>query len=103
VDYLIGGWQWNNILTLQTGSPMNVNDGGLLYTQYNGGCSTGVSEFVWLSCPAGAFAHLSTPTGNLPRGYFHGPGVKTWDSSVFKTISLTERYKMELRLEGINV
>ncbi len=103
VDYVIGGWQWNNILTLQTGAPMDVNDGGLLYTQYNGGCSTGVSEFVWLSCPANAFAHLSTPTGNLPRGYFHGPGVKDWDSSIFKTFAITERYKMELRLEGINV
>ncbi|MGD0507989.1 MAG: TonB-dependent receptor [Terriglobales bacterium] len=105
VDYVIGGWQWNNILTLQTGAPMNVNDGGLLYTTYNGGCRTGVSEFVWLSCPSGAFAHITTglPTGNLPRGYFHGPGVKGWDSSIFKTFSLTERYKMELRLEGINV
>lgn len=105
VDYLIGGWQWNNILTLQTGAPMNVNDGGLLFTQYNGGCSTGVSEFVWLSCPAGAFSHITTgqPTGNLSRGYFHGPGTKDWDSSIFKTFSLTERFKMELRLEGINV
>lgn len=103
VDYVIGGWQWNNIITLQTGSPMNVNDGGLLYTQYNGGCSTGASKYVWLSCPAGSFAHLSTPTGNLPRGYFHGPGTRTWDTSIFKTFSFTERYKMELRLEGINV
>ena len=103
VDYVIGGWQWNNILTLQTGAPMDVNDGGLLYTQYNGGCSTGASEFVWLSCRDGAFTHLSTPTGNLARGYFHGPNVRTWDSSVFKTFPFTERYKMELRLEGINV
>jgi hypothetical protein len=103
VDYLIGGWQWNNILTLATGSPMNVNDGGLLYTHYSGGCSTGVSKYVWLSCPAGAFTSVSTPTGNLPRGYFHGPGTKTWDASIFKTFSFTERYKMELRLEGINV
>ncbi len=102
LDYLIGGWQWNNILTLQTGAPMNVNDGGLLFTQYNGGCSTGASEFVWLSCPAGAFTHLSTPTGNLARGYFHGPDVRTWDTSMFKTFALTERYKMELRLEAIN-
>jgi len=105
LDYMIGGWQWNNILTLQTGSPMNVSDGGLLFTQYNGGCSTGVSSTVWLSCPAGSFAHISTglPTGNLARGYFHGPGTKIWDSSMFKTFALTERYKMELRLEGINV
>jgi len=103
VDYVVGGWQWNNIVTLQTGAPMDVNDGGLLYTQYKGGCSTGVSEFVWLSCPAGAFTHLTTPTGNLARGYFHGPDVRTWDSSMFKTFSFTERYKMELRLEGINV
>jgi hypothetical protein len=103
VDYLVGGWQWNNILTLQTGAPMDVNDGGLLYTQYNGGCRTGVSEYVWLSCPANAFTHLSTPTGNLARGYFHGPDLRTWDSSIFKTLAFTERYKLELRLEGINV
>lgn len=104
VDYAVGGWQWNNIVTLQTGSPMNVNDGGLLYTQYNGGCSTGVSKTVWLSCPAGAFGNVyPSPTGNLPRGYFHGPGVRTWDTSMFKTFALTERYKLELRAEGINV
>jgi Carboxypeptidase regulatory-like domain len=103
VDYAIGGWQWNNIVTLQTGAPMNVNDGGLLSTQYNGGCSTGVSKYVWLSCPANSFAQVAAPNGNLPRGYFHGPNLRTWDTSMFKTFSLTERYKMELRVEAINV
>jgi len=103
LDYVIGGWQWNNIVTLQTGSPMAVNFGSLLGTQYNGGCSTDVSHDVWLSCPAGSFSQVPAPTGNLPRGYFHGPGVKNWDTSMFKTFSITERYKMELRFEGINI
>jgi hypothetical protein len=100
VDYLIGGWQWNNILTLTTGSPMNVTNGGLLNTHYNGGCETGASEYVWLKCPTGAF---SAGPWNLSRNYFHGPGTQVWDSSIFKTFSFTERYKMELRLEGINL
>ena len=103
VDYMVGGWQWNNIVTLQSGAPMNVNTGNLLYTQYNGGCTTGVSKTVWLSCPDSAFTNITTPTGNLARGYFHGPDVRTWDTSMFKTFSLTERYKMELRVEAINI
>ena len=103
VDYVVGGWQWNNIVTLQTGTPMNVNTGNLLSTQYNGGCSTGVSKTVWLSCPDSAFTNITDQTGgNLDRGYFHGPNVRTWDTSMFKTFSLTERYKLELRVEAIN-
>jgi hypothetical protein len=101
VDYAIGGWQWNNIVTLQTGAPMNVNTGSLLSTHYNGGCSTGASKYVWLNCPDSAFSNGGT--GNLARGYFHGPNLKTWDTSMFKTFSLTERYKIELRVEAINI
>ena len=28
LDYVIGGWQWNNIITLQTGTPFDLNVNG---------------------------------------------------------------------------
>jgi hypothetical protein len=41
--------------------------------------------------------------GNLARNYFRGPGYHTWDSSIFKTIPITERISTELRLQGYNL
>jgi hypothetical protein len=30
LDYIIGGWQWNNIITLQTGTPIDLNVPGIV-------------------------------------------------------------------------
>jgi hypothetical protein len=111
VDYIVGGWQWNNIVTLQSGTPINVFfNNNRLTTVYNGGCEINPGTHdssgnpYWLTCPAGAFT--SAPAGqlgNLARNYFHGPGNPVWDMSVFKDFPVTESVKSQLRLEMFNV
>ena len=46
--------------------------------------------------PIGAF-------GDLPRNAFRGSAVYNVDFSMFKSISLNERFKMQFRIEAFNV
>lgn len=46
--------------------------------------------------PSGAF-------GNLKRNPFRGPAVYNMDFSLFKSVVLSERFKLQLRVETFNV
>ena len=52
VDYVIGGWQWNNVVVRSTGTPLDISNGGGASGRpdYNGGCKTNVSWHVWIAC-----------------------------------------------------
>jgi hypothetical protein len=109
-DYVVGGWQWNNVIVKATGTPIDISgsfpataNGQNTRPDYHGGCHTGVSAFVWLACPAGAFTPPAGLIGTLPRNAFHGPGTFTWDTSVFKTFNVTDRVKTELRAQVYNL
>ncbi len=41
--------------------------------------------------------------GNMARNSFVGPSYVSWETSLFKTIRITERVKMEFRAEAFNV
>ena len=41
--------------------------------------------------------------GNLPRNAYRGPAVYNVDFSMFKSIPITERFKLQLRMEAFNV
>ncbi len=106
LDYVIGGWQLNNIVFVSTGTPLDIQGGGGPNGRpdYNGGCKTNVSWHVWISCPSGAFTAVTgTLPGNLPRNFFPGPGTKDWDMSITKTFSVTERVRAEIRAQVYNV
>ena len=70
---------------------------------YHGGCRTGISAFVWLACSPGAFSAPAGLVGTLPRNAFPGPGTFTWDTSVTKTFSVTQRVKAEVRAQVYNL
>lgn len=109
LDFILGGWQMNNIVTLGTGTAFDANGSNGLNQRpnYTGGCTvTGDlgRSTPWLSCPAGAFTDPGAGVvGNLPRNYFHGPGYHTWDASIFKQFSITERVKTEFRVQAYNL
>jgi Carboxypeptidase regulatory-like domain len=109
IDAILGGWQLNNIVTLGSGGAFDVTGGSGLNGRpnYSGGCTvTGAlgSSAPWLSCPASALTDPGAGVvGTLPRNYFHGPGYHTWDASIFKQFSITERVKTEFRVQGYNL
>lgn len=106
LDYVIGGWQLNNIVFISTGTPMDIQGAPNSPNgrpDYHGGCKTNVNWNTWISCPAAAFTAPAGLVGDLPRNFFAGPGTKDWDTSITKTFSVTERVKAEIRAQVYNV
>ena len=105
-DYVIGGWQWNNVIVLASGTPMDIQGAPNSPNgrpDYHGGCSTGVSAFVWIKCSPGAFTAPAGPVGDLPRNFFPGPGTRVWDTGLTKNFAITERFKTEFRAQVYNL
>lgn len=115
VNSVAGGWQWNNIVTAGTGTPFDVFVNGAPSNRPdylgNGGNSTlGVVSggLQWLNFAAFRMPPMNasgvfTRPGTLPRNFFHGPGIQTWDMSLFKTFELSERTRLQFRTEGYNI
>jgi hypothetical protein len=105
-DAVVGGWRWNNVILLASGTPIDIQGAPNSPNgrpDYHGGCKTGASAFVWITCPAGAFTAPAGLVGDLPRNFFPGPGTHTWDTSLTKTFSITERLKTEFRAQVYNL
>jgi len=120
-DYLVNGWQASSIWKFNTGQPYDETLSGLYLV---GDPFKGVSHnfdktipgVQWLnpsafsapcvlsatitSCPAGVG---TSSNGNIARNTFHGPGFADVDTSVFKNIAITERFKLQLRAEMFNL
>ncbi|HEY0786128.1 MAG TPA: TonB-dependent receptor [Acidobacteriaceae bacterium] len=113
LDYAVGGWQFNTIAQLGTGTPFNLNVGGNPSNQPDRIGSFSVSHsIVHPYFTTTAFAdppsvHANNQTvwtrpGTFGRNQIYGPGTKTVDVSLFKTVPLTERVGAELRAEAFN-
>jgi hypothetical protein len=117
---LIGGWQLNGILTLESGIPFTVtapdeSATGSSHAAYAScvgnpyqGATTNPSQIAgsgstgfYLNPAAFAIPALGTFGTCAPRA-FHGPGIESLDASIFKIFALTERYKLEFRSEFFN-
>jgi hypothetical protein len=115
VDRFIGGWSWHGILTMQTGFPFtplvgkNQSNNGdtrnpdraSINTNFNGQVITGTTA-QWFN-PAAFSLPLAGTYGNAGRDILEGPGLAEFDTSLFKTIAITERVKTEFRAEFFNV
>lgn len=120
VSRLIGGWQLNGILTLETGIPFTVTTTDTTDTGPNHasratcisnpyvGATTNPSLLAGTGAPgfylnpaAFAIPTLGTLGTCAPRA-FHGPGIEDLDASLFKIFALTERYHLEFRSEFFN-
>ncbi|HEX3891494.1 MAG TPA: carboxypeptidase regulatory-like domain-containing protein [Terracidiphilus sp.] len=117
---LIGGWQANAIVSLQTGIPFDVSASDLSDTGSNhaayancvgdafSGASKSPSQYVGSNSPGffinvNAFAQpgLGTFGGCRPRAW-HGPGVEQEDLSLFKSFPMGEQRRIEFRAEFFN-
>jgi hypothetical protein len=108
MDYIVGGWQLNNVVTLSSGSPFNYTIGGNnvnvrpdLVSYKMGG--TGANTYLTAVFKAPPGNGDWTRQGTLARNFFHGPGYYTWDASMAKTFKVTERVNTIFRAEVFNL
>jgi hypothetical protein len=117
---LIGNWQANAIVTLQTGEPFNVTATNVSDTGGNSAFYANClsNPFVGASKDRHAYviggssffinpAAFSAPTspgqyGSCRPRMFHGPGLEDEDISLFKQFPVTEGTKIEARFEFFN-
>ena len=112
---LIGGWQFNGILTLLSGFPLtplvgtNQSGNGNQFspdrpnvnTNFQGPLKIGRAD-KWFDPTAFSLPTLGT-WGNAGRGVLDGPGLAEFDFSVFKTIPIQERTSLLFRAEFFNI
>lgn len=116
VRAIAGGWQWNGILTAQSGGPLTVTAGkdqsqtGLgtdraMYLggdAYGGVCGASGPCVPWLS--ASAFGLPATGAfGNVGKGFLRGPNLVGMDTGIFKEFAWRERARFQFRAEFFNV
>jgi hypothetical protein len=114
-DKLVSGWQWNGIITGQTGFPFTP----LVGFNQSGNGDTRAPDRVSLNPSFSGPIIPGTPTqwfnpnafvlpaagsyGNAGRDILTGPGLVSFDSSLFKTTHLTERLALQFRAEFFNL
>jgi hypothetical protein len=115
--YLAKGWQVNGILTLSDGVPLSINDTPIRAQADRIGATTGLRVNL---IPGGdnnpvlggpdKYYDTSqfTPStlgffGNLGRNTVTGPGLATFDFSLFKNLAITEGSRVQFRAEFFNL
>jgi hypothetical protein len=115
--HVLGGWQANSIVSLQTGFPFTVgahkdyNGDGVKSDRPDAPSFGNYKYFTHTQFENGALAALAgdfpAPTpgtdGSLGRNTFSGPGFAEVDFSLFKKIKISERANMEFRAEFFNL
>ncbi len=110
---ILGGWRVSSFLTFMTGLPLyftassaslkapgNTQTPDLVApVQILHGIGPGNPWFTTSSFAAPA----ANTFGNVGRNFLSGPHFFNLDASLFKSIRLTERYNLELRLEAFGV
>jgi hypothetical protein len=126
---LVGGFQLSGVMSVMSGTPINVVQGTAF--NLNAGGSQQVPDLVKTdvqifgdnlkgAVPAGgsaaayqyfdrsAFAAVNIPTGSpqrfgtVGRNIIRGPGFFNLDMSLFRTIGITEGINVQLRAEALN-
>jgi hypothetical protein len=110
---ILGGWQASGILTLRTGSPLTITDGGVAINATGNtetpnqigpinilhGINTGN---LWLD--KSGFAHAQPNTfGSMGRAVLSGPGQFRIDAGISRWINLSEQWKMQIRADSYDV
>ena len=116
---VVGGWQLNGILSRQSGTPLTISSSGtsvnapgntqtanqiLANVAILGGHGIGANGGSYFN-PL-AFAAPSTTTavfGNSGRDIVRGPGVFNVNASLFRNFAVTERFKLQFRVETFNL
>jgi len=115
LDYVVGGWQVNGILSLHTGFPLTISgpdDSGTNSRGARADCTSPVQYTNYQNSPSGGYQWFSQSSfsaaaagtfGSCGVGTVRGPGLHTFDMSVSKFFNITERQNIEFRGEFVNL
>jgi hypothetical protein len=109
VNWILGGWQTNGILTIQSGLPFSpvlqtstTNSGTGSRPDVNGKPSYPHTLQRWFD-PSTFSSPAPYTYGNAGRNILFGPGRWNWDMSLFKSFVIREQTRFELRAEAFNI
>jgi hypothetical protein len=116
---ILGGWQINGVMSIMSGTPINIIQGNAF--NLNAGGSGQFPDQVKdnVAIPGGvgagneyfdrsAYAAVNIPStqaqrfGNSGRNPIRGPGFWNVDLGLFRTIEVGDRVKVQLRAEALN-
>ena len=121
---ILGGWQLNGIVTLESGLPTDIRSSlvpatNQLFATFNVPNSVlGQSMYLPNGGPDGYFnpAAFSQPTsvlnskgvpltqfGDLARRAARGPNTRNLDFSIFRNFQFAERFNLQFRAESFNL
>lgn len=116
LDYIIGGWQMNNIVTLQSGPVYDVTSNGGRVDIIGDPTPTAAQLAQGIQLNRAAFRAPVTPVfandpngpkfGSLGRNVFRGDFQEYWDAGLFKNIPLgflNDGSALQLRISVFNV
>ncbi|MDT5121378.1 MAG: hypothetical protein QOC96_860 [Acidobacteriota bacterium] len=113
VDWLIGGWQLNTDITLQSGPPFTVLANGERVDLIGDPTPTDAQRSRGLELNPAAFRAAVTPVfandpngpkfGSLGRNVFRGDSQKFVNASLFKNLHVTEGFNIQLRAQAYNL
>lgn len=108
-NFVLGGWQTNGILTIQSGLPFTpvlqtstTNTGTSSRPNVVGAVTYPQSLSRWYD-PTAFGSPAPFTYGNAGRNILVGPGRWNWDMSLFKDFPVRERFKFQFRAEAFNI
>jgi hypothetical protein len=120
VGKLLDGWQVNGIVSVMSGQPINIvqnqsptlNAGGSAQYPDQVKSSVKILDGIGPNNPyfdASAYAQVNIPAGqpqrfgDSGRNPIRGPGFFEVDSGFFRTLTLTDRVRLQIRIEVLNL
>jgi hypothetical protein len=116
LDFVVGGFQLNNIITLQSGPVFNVTCNGGRADLIGDPKPTAAQRAQGLELNRAAFRCATTPVfasdpggphiGSLGRNVFRGRKQFYWDASLFKNFpisAISEAFNVQFRFSAYNV
>jgi hypothetical protein len=111
VDLLIGGWQVNANINIQSGPPFSVLANGqrVDVVASAAACTTGTPKTFQglILCPARTPVFATDPGGpkfgTLGRNVFRGARQEFFSASLFKNVHIRERLNAQLRVQAYNL
>ena len=112
-DVVLGGWEASAILTAQGGFPLSPGYAidscvcGNNANRPNVSANPNLPDSErtvnrWFNTTAFS-APAQYTIGNAGRGLVWGPGLRSWDMTVSKFFSITERIRVQFRAEAYNL